>query len=164
MAVAAVPRWWALPPAARSSEAATARAFRAPRSTAVLCAHVHPILRREHSNGRIRSTADSGTGSMPASRQAPFIHVHNFHPPDYASVTGIGNWVTAVTWRGKCRALVPSGSHGTQRDGALERPASQRALQDAPQRSAFATHRQSQVTTLFPRRSSHEGCTSERSP
>src|SRR5260370_8797612 len=43
---------------------------------------------------------------MPAWRKGPFIHVHNFRPPDYASVTGIGNWVTAVTLRGKCRAKV----------------------------------------------------------
>jgi hypothetical protein len=87
--------------------------------TAALCAHVHPIQPRKHSNGRIRSTADSGTRSMPASRQAPLIHVHNFHPPDYPSVTGIGNWVTAVTLRGKCRTRAPPGSQRTQWGTAL---------------------------------------------
>jgi hypothetical protein len=106
MAAAAVPRWWNFPrgPIKRSSRCASISGTGA--GTAVLCAHVHPVLRRKHSDGRIRSTADPGTQSMPASRQAPFIRVHNFRPPDYASVTGIGNWVTAVTLRGKCRARV----------------------------------------------------------
>jgi len=46
------------------------------------------------------------------------IHVHNFRPPDYAPVTGIGSQVTAVTLRGKCRARVPPGNQRTPWDGA----------------------------------------------
>jgi hypothetical protein len=32
-----------------------------------------------------------------------YVHAHNFHPPNYASITGIGMRVTAVTLRGRVR-------------------------------------------------------------
>src|SRR5258708_2098277 len=66
---------------------------------------------------------------MLVSWRVPFVRLHNFRPPNYGSVTGIGNRVTTVTWKGRWRARIDARhpganeeSQGTQRDGAWGRP------------------------------------------